>query len=65
MRATREEHETVRILYLIQLPPDYPNGFEAELHIPRAKLATATLPPFWRDGETITINPVPPTGLGR
>lgn len=34
-------------------------GVEALLMIPRAKIAAAAAPPFWRHGETMTINPVP------
>ncbi len=56
---TQPEVEIVIVRYLIPLPPEYPNGFQAELHIPRAKIATATHPPFWRDGQTMTISPAP------
>lgn len=59
MPASLTDDEIVRVLYRIPVLPDYPQGFEAELHIPRAKIAEATLPPFWRDGEIMTINPVP------
>lgn len=51
------EFETVRVRYLIPLPPEYPNGFEADLHVLRTKIAEAKQPPFWRDGETMTIRP--------
>lgn len=59
MPEALSEFEIVRVRYLIPLPPDYPCGFEAELHVPRAKIAEAKLPPFWRDGQAMTISPVP------
>lgn len=58
-------HEIVHVHYHLPVMPDYPNGFEAALMIPRDKIAQAAHPPFWRHGQTIHINPVPPTGLGR
>lgn len=57
MPEALNDYETVRVRYLIPMPPDYPHGFEAELHVPIANLAKAAHPPFWRDGETMTIRP--------
>ncbi len=59
MPQALNEHETVRILYMIPLPPEYPHGFEAEMLISRAKIAAVTEPPWFRHGETMTISPVP------
>lgn len=57
MPEALNEFEIVRVRCMIPLLPDYPRGFEAELHVPRAKIAEAKLPPFWRDGETMTVRP--------
>lgn len=59
MPEALNEFEIVRVRCMIPLLPDYPRGFEAELHVPRAKIAAVTEPPWFRHGETMTISPVP------
>ena len=52
------DHEIVRVRY--RIPSDhYPQGFEAVLMIPRAKIAAVIEPSWFRHGETMTISPVP------
>lgn len=53
------DHEIVRVRYLIPTPT-FPQGFECALMIPRDKIAASPSPPWFRHGQTMTINPGPP-----
>lgn len=53
-----DDVEIVHVVFLVPTP-EYPQGFEADLCIPRNSIKQAALPPFWRHGETLTIYPAP------